>query len=130
MNFSDEKVSVLQNMEFSVAQVWRSHPEMSDYVALRAYEAALQVYRAELRGHTPKPPQLSGLDAETFEAVNAMCEFRLGRRPSPDPKAKSITPSSVELIVDCLRELMRSVERHTKIDGRQGYLTFIDQFVP
>jgi hypothetical protein len=32
--------------------------------------------------------------------------------------------------VDCLRELVKSVERHTKIDGRQGYLTFIDGFLP
>lgn len=127
---TDDKLDILQNLEFSIVSVWRAHPEMSDYTALRAYEAAFQTYRAEMRGHTPKPAGLSGLDAEAFEAVKAICEFRLGREPSPIPGGESVPPISLELLLDCLRELVRSVERHTKIDGRQGYLTFIDGFLP
>ena len=130
MKITDDKIDILQNLEFSVAEIWRGHPEMSDYTALRAYEAAFQHYRAESRGQTPKPPALSGLDAETFEAVKAMCEFRLGRRPCPISGFEDAPPASLELLMDCLRELMRSVERHTKADGRQGYLTFIEQFLP
>ena len=103
---------------------------MSDYTALRAYEAAFQIYRAELRGHAPKPPGLSGLDAAAFEAVKAMCEFRLARKPCPVPGPENMPPISLQLLVDCLRELGKSVERHTKVDGRQGYLTFIDGFLP
>ena len=103
---------------------------MSDYVALRAYEAAFQLYRAELRGHTPKPHGLTGLDAEAFEGVKAMCEWRLGRRDDPGLGAESMPPVSLNRIVDCLRELAKSVERHTKVGGRQGYLTFIDKFLP
>ena len=127
---TDDKLDILQNLEFSIVSVWRAHPEMSDYTALRAYEAAFQTYRAEMRGHTPKPAGLSGLDAEAFEAVKAICEFRLGREPSPIPGGESVPPISLELLLDCLRELVRFVERHTKIDGRQGYLTFIDGFLP
>jgi hypothetical protein len=129
MKITDDKLDILQNLEFSVVEVWRAHPEMSDYTALRAYEAAFQIYRAELRGHTPRPPVLTGLDAEAFEAVKAMCGFRLGRKPCPGAGPELIPPISLELLVDCLRELGRSVERHTKMEGRQGYLTFIDQYV-
>ena len=130
MEWADEKLDILQNLESSVVEIWRAHPEMSDYTALRAYEAAFQTYRAELRGHAPKPPGLSGLDAAAFEAVKAMCEFRLARKPCPVPGPENVPPISLQLLVDCLRELGKSVERHTKVDGRQGYLTFIDGFLP
>jgi len=36
----------------------------------------------------------------------------------------------LEKIVDCLRELAKSVARHTNQSGRQGYLNFIDRFLP
>lgn len=129
-DMTDDNLDILQNLEFSVVEIWRAHPEMSDYAALCAYEAAFQIYRAELRGHAPKPPGLTGLDAEAFEAVKAMCEFRLGRKPCSVPGLEDMPPVSLQVLVDCLRELGRSVERHTRADGRQGYLTFIDQFLP
>ena len=131
MNIPDHKLAVLQNLEFTVVSVWRAHPEMTDYAALRAYEAARQLYRAELRGHPPKPHGLTGLEAATFDALKTMCEYRLGRgtlpglsEPPPQP------PVALELLVDCLRELERSAERHTKAAGKQGYLTFIAEFLP
>ena len=111
-----------------MVEIWRAHPEISDYTALRAYEAAFQTYRAESRGHTSKPAGLTGIDAEAFEAVKAMCEFRLGRKPISG--AENTPPIPLQLLLDCLRELVKSVEHHTKIDGRRGYLTFIDEFLP
>jgi hypothetical protein len=130
MKWTDDKLDVLQNLEFSEVEVWRAHPEMSDYSALRAYEAAFQAYRAELRGHVPKTASLSGLDAVAFEALQGMCEFRLARKPCPTPGPENIPPIPLQLLVDCLRELGKSVERQTKAGGRQGYLNFIDQFLP
>jgi hypothetical protein len=130
MNWTDEDLAVLQNLEFSVAQVWRAHPEMTDYAALRAYEAAFKLYRDQARGHIPKPPALTGLDAAVFEAVTAMCEFRLGRRAGPSEELAGVAPIPLDKLVNCLRELSRSVERHTFMGGRQGYLTFIDRFLP
>lgn len=129
MKWTDDKLDILQNLEFSVVEVWREHPEMTDYTALRAYEAAFQLYRAEQRGHAPKPPNLNGLDAAAFEALKAMCEFRLGRSPCPIPGPESLPAIPLEILLDCLRELSKSVERHTKRGGRQGYLIFIDQFL-
>ncbi|HUZ06159.1 MAG TPA: hypothetical protein VMV89_01585, partial [Candidatus Paceibacterota bacterium] len=83
MKWTDDHLDILQNLEFSVVEVWRANREMSDYSALRAYESAFQLYRAELRSHQPKAPGLTGLDAAAFDAVIAMCEFRLGRGNNP-----------------------------------------------
>ena len=126
----DRKLAVLQNLEFVVVDVWRTHPDMTDYVAQRAYEAAFEWYRAEARGHLPKPPSLSGLDRVTFDALKEMCELRLGRGESLLGAAQSLPAVPVPLLVDCLRELRKSAERHTKLEGRQGYLKFIDGFLP
>ena len=131
MKFAEENLDILQNLEFAVVEVWRAHPEMTDYVAQRACEAARQFYRAEQRGSPPKPPALTGLDATAFESLKAMCEFRLGRSPGPKSETEiPVTPIPVEKLVACLQELAKSVERHTRSGGRQGYLTFIDGFLP
>ncbi len=130
MKWTDDKLDILQNLEFSVVEVWREHPEMTDYTAQRVYETVFQFYRAEQRGHAPKTPDLKGLDATAFEALKAMCEFRLGRVPCPVPGPERIPPIPLEMLLECLRELSKSVERHTRQGGRQGYLIFIDQFLP
>jgi len=111
MKWADDKLDILQNLEFSIVAVWRANPTMSDYTAQRAYEAAFQFYREELRGE--------------------MCEFRLGRGPALETAEGPIPvpPTPVAVLVDCLRELAKSVERHTQSGGRQGYLTFIDRFI-
>ena len=126
----DRNLDVLQNLEFAVVEVWRKHPDMTDYVAQRAYEAAFEWYRAEARGHSSKPPSLSGLDQVTFDALKYLCEFRLGRGTSLLGAAQSLPALPVPQLVDCLRQLRKSVERHTRQGGRQGYLKFIDQFLP
>jgi hypothetical protein len=130
MKPSDDKIDILQNLEFSIVEVWRAHPEMTDYTALRAYEAAFRFYRAEERGQAAKAPDLSGLDAAAFEAVKGVCEFRLGRGTGDAAVPEGVGRVSLEKLLDCLRELSRSVERHTKRDGRTGYLTFVKKFLP
>ena len=130
MSFAEDHLDVLQNLEFAIVEVWRANREMTDYHALRAYEAARQSYRAELRGNPASPPALTGLDAEAFEALKAMCEFRLGRNPGlASISDEPIPPIPVERLVTCLQQLAKSVARHTQSGGRQGYLEFIDQFL-
>ncbi len=46
---------------------------------------------------------------------------------SKEANTKPLTP---EKLIEYLRELTRSVERHTKLGGRQGYLEFIGEFIP
>lgn len=128
MNSEPKNIDVLQNLEFAVIRVWRKHREMSDHVAARAYEAAFERYRAEARGHEPKPCTLTGLDREVFDAVVEIGEWRLGRGRSIDPVGEPIPPLPVAELVDCLRYVRKSVDRHTRIEGRQGYLTFVERF--
>ena len=45
------------------------------------------------------------------------------------PRANT-NPPTLEKLVDYLRALMRSVERHTKLGGRCGYLEFVREFIP
>lgn len=67
-----------------------------------------------------------------------MCEFRLGRSPARDPvdstgaEANAIpgAQTSLENLIAGLQELAKSVERHTRSGGRQGYLRFIDKYLP
>lgn len=132
MNPSEEHLDVLQNLEFAIVEVWRAHPEMTDYSALRAYEAARQHYRAEQRGKPAPALGLAGLDAVAFEELKKMCEFRLGRDPgppAPEGQAEPVPPLPLDTLIACLQELAKSVERHTRSGGRQGYLTFIDGFL-
>ena len=131
MNWNEEDLAALQELETAIARVFRKHPDMTDYAAGRAYEGAFQIYRALNRGHQPRPSTLTGLDAEVFDVVRITCEqmhakgaiflkSNTGGRTSPVPLPK---------MVEYLRQLQRSVERHTAMDGRQGYLTFIEKFV-
>jgi hypothetical protein len=129
MSAEPKNIDVLQNLEFAVVNVWGKHREMSDHVAARAYEAAFERYRAESRGQQPKACALAGLDREVFEAVVQMCECRLGRSSDIQFEGKPMPSIPVSELVDCLRQLRKSVERHTKSGGRQGYLTFVSQFV-
>jgi hypothetical protein len=105
---------------------------MTDYTAGRAYETAFQLYRARLRGREPKPAALTGLDLETFHAIRDVCEKLLttGAQPIEDFPDGNSAPVSVEKLVEYLRELNRSVERHTKHGGRHGYLEFVRAFIP
>ena len=108
MTWKEPDLPALRELESTIVQIWSSRPEMNDYTVGRAYEAACQHYRARLRGRESKPPALNGLDLDTFNAVREVCEK----------------------LLEYLRELARSVERHTQLGGRCGYLEFIRSFIP
>lgn len=129
MTVKDEDLAPLRDLESTILALWKQHPEMSDYVASRAYEAAFQFYRARLRGHEPKRPTEPGLDAEAFAAVQQTCETLLTSGPTAVKGLPDSGPVALDKLVDLLRELRRSAERHTAIQGRQGYLSFVAKYV-
>ena len=124
----EEHLDVLQNIESVVVEVWRNHSAMTNYTVMRAYETAIAYYSALAREQSPKPVNLTGLDATLFEAVKDVCEWRLGRGAESDGDEVSALP--VEVLVSCLRKLRKSVDRWTREGGRQGYLQFIEKFLP
>ena len=127
MNPIEDYQDVLQNTEFAVVDVWRTNRAMTNYTVMRAYDAALTHYTALAREHTPKPSNLTGLDAMLFEAVKGICEWRLGHSSNKEETQVEAIP--VEDLIACLRRLRKSVDHWTKEGGRQGYLQFIEQFL-
>jgi len=93
-SFEEQYLDVLQNLEFGIIQVARRHPEMSDWEALVAVEALMQVYRAEAAGREARPPKLDPLAEETFDIVEGMCEWRLGRGQFVNDESQWNSPSS------------------------------------
>jgi hypothetical protein len=132
MTLKDEDLPVLRELESTVVGTWSRHEQLNDYTAGRAYAAAFQHYRARLRNHPPKPPDLSGLDLETFNALQKACEQLLasGAAPLKGTSEGDLMPVTQERLVGYLRELARSVERHTKLGGRRGYLEFVRSYIP
>lgn len=127
MRWKDEDLPALRELESAVIAVWLRRPEMSDHTAGRAHEAAHQTYRSRLRNHEPNPHSFTGVDAETFGVVRDVCEKLLatGAEPMKGLPEGNTKPVVIEKLVDYLRELQRSVERHTKLGGRLGYLQFV-----
>jgi len=131
MRIEEERLDVMQNLEFAVAQCFRRHPEMTDYAVLRTYEALQQMYSAEVTDRPLKPVAAEGVEAELMRDVKQMCEWRLGRSalsPSHD-EAPECEPLDVPTLTLCLKRLVKSVGKWTKQRGRQGYLNFMSQFI-
>lgn len=132
MNWKDEDLPPLKDLESSILRVWEAHEEMNDYTAGRAYEAAYKFYRTVARGGQSAPPALKGLDLETYDAVHEVCEKLLTTGAAPVKgmsKDVNLKPLIPEKLVEYLRELVRSVERHTELAGRWGYLEFVREFI-
>ncbi len=63
-----------------------------------------------------------------------MCEWRLGRTTIGIDKniqeEISINDSkTIDEIIDCLKRILKSVNKWNKREGRQGYLKFVSQYI-
>ncbi len=130
MGLEETHLSVLENLEFAITSVDRERDDVSDYTVMEALDAAILVYREEFRGHVPKHISLDGAELQIFEAVKAMCEWRIGRAEGPFRlPVLSEEPTSVEDILACLRKIRKSVDFWHKQGGRRGCLEFVSQYV-
>lgn len=131
--FEEKYGDVLQNIEFALVQTYRAHAEMTDWHTLDALDALIHTYRAEAGGHLAPPVSLTPFAQEAFDAVKAMCEWRLGRQHLVDEKGAPVDtemkPKTVDEIIACLKRVRRSVEKWQKRGGRRGYFDFVEQFL-
>jgi hypothetical protein len=131
--FEERYQDVLQNIEFGIVRVYYNHPEMTDWEALSAIEALLRTYRVEARGRQARPPSLNPLSQEVYEMVEVMCEWRLGRERFYDeddkPAEIPVEPITLDELIACLKCVRKSISRWSRQGGRQGYLTFVNQFI-
>ena len=75
---------------------------------------------------------MDGLDRDAFDAVQKVCEKlrTSGATSAPGLPPADIAPLTLERLLVYLRELARSVERHTQLGGCSGYLDFLEKFIP
>jgi len=133
MTVEEEYLDVLQNIEFAIVSTYHDHPEMVDAHVIRALEAVLGSYRAEMAGRTAEEFSATLVEADLYRAIRNMCEWRLGRIREEDveagPPGPAPEPIKVEEIILCLKRILKSVNRWNKSGGQRGYLTFIVQYV-
>ncbi len=133
MKFEEQYEDVLQNIESAIARVYREQRDMVDADVLMALETLLPYYNAVVRGKPAVLRPLAGVQGQIAEAVKAMCDWRLGQTQLRDEHDQPLeTGSSLntpEEIVACLKRIRKSVDLHTRHDGRRGYLDFIVGYV-
>jgi len=134
--FEERYEDVLQNIEAGIMLVYRDHPKMTDWEVRAAVEALVRRYQAEAKGRRQATlPSLDSLAQEVYDSVETMCEWRLGREmPFSDkegePMEFPVEPITLDELITCLKRVRKSINFWTREGGRQGYLTFVNQFIP
>ena len=119
---------MLQNIEFGIVSVYREHPEMVDFAAMRALEALIDHYVARKISRAPKRSSLDAVETAVFQRMQAMCDWRLGYAPRP-ANMPQVNPLSLDEIIQCLKRILKSTHRWNKQGGRCGYLDFVAKYV-
>lgn len=131
MDFEEQYQDVLQNIEFAIVTVYHQQPELLDYDVETVLAALIRTYQAEQSQRQVAPPVLNPLRQGLYDAVQGMCELRLGRETlahegGPDFALPTV---SLEEIIACLKRIRKSVKTWSKRGGRRGYLSFVEQYV-
>jgi hypothetical protein len=132
MKVEDEYLDVLQNIEFGIIGVFRADRSLLDLDAKDAVAALIRHYRAEQEQRNPPPTRLGDKAQRIFDSVRPICEWRLGREgPLLPPEMGPVpdVPNTVDEIVICLKHIQKSIDFWNKSNGRQGYLSFVAQYV-
>jgi hypothetical protein len=133
VNVEEEFQDVLQNLELALVQVYRAHDEMSDWEAETAVSGLIRTYTAEERGRKPPNLRLKPLEQEAYDAVQVMCEIRLGRSELQQESGETVNFSvdsiAVSDLVLCLKRIRKSIQHWRKEGGRRGYFEFVGQFL-
>jgi hypothetical protein len=125
----EEKLDVLQNIEFGIVQVYRADKSLLDFDVKDAMDALVRHYHAEEEQRRPPFMRLGERAQRVFSSVQAFCEWRLGRAPFPGdgPLPESTVP--IAELVECLRKVQKSVPFWSQRGGRQGYLNFVSPYL-
>ena len=128
--FDEQNLDVLQNIEFAIVEVYRGDRSLLDIDAQDAIDALARQYHAEEELRTPPPVRLSGRAQAVYQSVHGICEWRLGRSAGPIQMPDPTAAIPVSLLVRCLREIHKSIQRWSKQGGRKGYLDFVSDYLP
>ena len=101
------------------------------YEVITTYAALIQTYRGEASNKPAIKPN-GDLAVQVYDLLAHVCDWQLGRTPMLNKKGKPMPrpePIPVDVLILCLKQLRKSVDLWTKQGGRQGYLTYILQFL-
>ena len=136
MAFDEKYLDVLQNIEFAIVQIYRQYPELHDYEVMNALEAAIDFYAAQRISRNPRDFNLSDRATLVAENVKKLCDWRLGRKTIDPTNLEGSEKDQIEMksknideIITCLKTVLGSVKKWNKQGGRQGYLSFVSQFI-
>ena len=126
----ETNLDLLQNIEFGIIQVYRADKSLLDFDVKDALDALVRHYHSEEEQRRPPVMRLGDRAQRVFSSVQAFCEWRLGRGPSPGEGPSPESAKSIAEVVECLRKVQKSVPLWSQRGGRQGYLNFISPFLP
>lgn len=109
----------LKALESSIVEVFRSEPHLLDSQVARAIESMVALFKSKVKGKPAQPVRLEGLDLHVFSALKTAID--------------AISTANSELtdddVLQCLKVIEKSIPKWTKQLGRQGYLSFVSQYV-
>ena len=127
--FGQKNLDVLQNIEFGIIEVYRADPSLLDVDAKDAIDALVRYYRCEEEQRTPPTMKLGDRAQRVFQSVQRMCEWRLGRSSFHGEDSAPGSGIALAELVECLREIQKSIPRWSRQGGRKGYLDFVGQYI-
>ncbi len=134
MAFEDDYLDVLQDIEAAIVAVYRKRRNLLDYDVDEALDALIADYKAAKQNRPPRPHRLTKRPESVYEAVKTLCDWRSGQKDlltdSDLPLGQGPTPNTHEEIIACLKRVKKSVQRWNKHGGRQGYLNFVQEYLP
>jgi len=111
---------------------YASTDEVSSICTCSKQSTTRRRFAAEAQGRTFKPRAGDERVHQLFTGLCGASEMLLGRE-SPDihdRRTESFDPISIDTLVQCLKQLERSVKLWSEQGGRKGYLSYIRQFLP
>jgi hypothetical protein len=129
MKVEEQFRDVLLNIERAIVSEFRQDNSVLDMNVLDAANALTRLYVAEEQKREPPKAHLTERSQKVFDAARKACEWRLGRDPGPPYPPTEGALNTPEEIVACLKRLRKSIELWNKEGGRQGYLSFVKQYV-
>jgi len=127
MNIEKQYEDVLQNIEFAIISVYREHPGISDKSVLQVLNEMIDHFVNEKQGVEPRGVYLPESSKLMYDRVHEMCKYRLGQISGEE--TPPVTVVSIDEIIACLKRIRKSVKMWRKERGKQGYLTYVSNFI-
>ncbi len=133
MAFEDQHEPYLEALEATITTVARNHHELFDHHVDVVVDALIDQYVGEQLNRPPRNRTFKDPTQSLYAALWMTCEWCVGRGELPlgmDELNYASMPVETRILVGCLKRIKKSIKFWTKKGGRQGYLRYVEQFIP